>query len=118
MTAGLNLARATCAAESREGSTSASLRNRRQAASREIGVELALANSAAVAHRVSEIKVAILLELLYFDLTRPNPANSVGNDNSGPSGSVPLQLSRKYSHALKPTVLPLSASNIRQSAEH
>src|SRR5437660_10150656 len=103
MTEGLNLARATCAAESREGSISASLRNRRQAASREIGVEPALANSAAVAHRVSEIKVAILLELLYFDLTRPNPANSVGNDNSGPSGSVPLQLSRQYLRALKPT---------------
>ena len=92
MTAGLNLERASCAAASSDGSVSSCARSRWHAASREIGVESAVPNSAAVAHSASEMKVAILLEILYFELNPSEPANSVGNDNSGPSESLPQQL--------------------------
>src|ERR1700720_3554019 len=70
MTAGLNLARASCAAASSDGSVSSSVRSSRQAALREIGVEPAFANSAAVADSASERKVAISLFLLLFFLLR------------------------------------------------
>src|ERR1700675_3003622 len=64
MTAGLNLARASWAAASSEGSESSSVRSSRQAASREIGVAPAFANSAAVADSACEKKVAMSL---YFE---------------------------------------------------
>src|SRR6202158_1105478 len=64
MTPGLNLARASCAAESREGSMASSVRSNRQAASREIGFAPAFANSAIVAASASGKKVAIRL---YFE---------------------------------------------------
>src|ERR1035438_6154879 len=59
MIPGLNRARASCAAESREGSMSSSVPSSRQAASREIGS--AFANSAAVGDSASGRKVAIRL---------------------------------------------------------
>src|ERR1700686_4570030 len=103
MTAGLNRARASCAAASSDGSVSSSVRSSRQAALREIGVEPAFANSAAVADSASERKVAISLFLLFFLLeTRfirarrkvcPALATIIlaitGNDNSGPRESLP-----------------------------
>src|ERR1700682_300006 len=64
MTAGLNRARASCAAASSEGSMSSSVRSNWQAASQEIGVAPAFANSAAVADSASERKVAMSL---YFE---------------------------------------------------
>src|ERR1019366_8672439 len=97
MTPGLNLARASCAAESREGSMPSSARKRRQAASREIGFVPASANSA-VADRASGKKAVIRL---YFEIRFiPIGTNSVGSDNdragkrshgndhSGPSESL------------------------------
>src|SRR5260370_2902684 len=60
MTPGLNLARASCAAASREG-MSASARSSRQAASREVDFAPAAVNSAAVADSASGKKVVIRL---------------------------------------------------------
>src|ERR1019366_2574508 len=100
MTSGLNLARASCAAESREGSMPSSARKRRQAASREIGFAPAAVKSAAVADRASGEKAVIRL---YFEIRCiPIGTNSVGSDNdragkrshgndhSGPSESLSL----------------------------
>src|SRR5882762_7342892 len=112
MTDGLNLARASCAAESSEGRMPSSARSRRQAASREIGVAPAFANSAAVADSASENKVAISLLLLRNSFL-PNPpqipsgagndhtGDRTGKDNNGPGKSLPQQLLRKYSRALE-----------------
>src|ERR1039458_3092482 len=60
MIPGLNLARASCAARSREGSMASSVRSSRQAASREIGSAPAFANSAAVGDSASGRKVAMV----------------------------------------------------------
>src|SRR5260370_1746241 len=65
MTPGLNLARASCAAASREGSMASSARSNGQAASREVDFAPAAVNSAAGAERASGKKVAIRL---YFEI--------------------------------------------------
>src|ERR1022692_3402058 len=68
MTAGLNLARTTWAAESREGSASSLARSSRQAVLREIGSAPAVAMSVAFAASASGEKVAMRLYFrLYFD---------------------------------------------------
>src|SRR5258708_37653193 len=78
MPAVLNLARATCAAESREGSTSASVRNRRQAAPREIGVSSAVAKSAGVADSAYEKGWPYVSNFFTSKLARSEPtSNSV-----------------------------------------
>src|ERR1700674_163457 len=89
MTAGLNLARASCAATSSEGSMSSSARSSWQAASREIGVAPAFANSGAVADSASGKKVAIRFTYFssYFEIrfvrARRKFSSSAGNNHTG-----------------------------------
>src|ERR1700674_3332083 len=84
-----NRAGASGAAASSDGSVSSSVRSSRQAALREIGVEPAFANSAAVADSASERTVAIFLFLLFlllrnsFHPSPPQKISGAGNDHTG-----------------------------------
>src|ERR1700737_300098 len=118
MTAGLNLARARCAAASSDGSVSSCARSSWHAASREIGVAPAVAKSAAIAHSASEDKVAIF-NFSTSKLALSNPQILLATIITDPENPCPFVDFAKCSRSLNKEHMDASTcATYYQSGEH